>query len=97
MIDLCGRNVVDQVRELIAALRKQRAYDSSDGLAVCRRFPDLAAAGKMAVRLDTHGGRFLDLFHLGCRAAVVDMRIERLADREGIAVHVRFGIAALDR
>jgi nicotinate phosphoribosyltransferase len=32
----------------------------TDGLAVCRRFPDLAAAGKLAVRLDTHGGRFLE-------------------------------------
>jgi nicotinate phosphoribosyltransferase len=32
----------------------------SDGLAVCRRFPDLAAAGQLAVRLDTHGGRFLE-------------------------------------
>ncbi len=32
----------------------------TDGLAVCRRFPDLAAAGRMAVRLDTHGGRFLE-------------------------------------
>lgn len=32
----------------------------TDGIAVCRRFPDLAAAGKLAVRLDTHGGRFLE-------------------------------------
>ena len=32
----------------------------SDGLEVCRRFPDLAAAGRLAVRLDTHGGRFLE-------------------------------------
>jgi nicotinate phosphoribosyltransferase len=32
----------------------------SDGLAVCRRFPEIAAAGRMAVRLDTHGGRFLE-------------------------------------
>ena len=32
----------------------------TDGLAVCRRFPHLAAAGRMAVRLDTHGGRFLE-------------------------------------
>jgi nicotinate phosphoribosyltransferase len=32
----------------------------TDGLEVCRRFPDLAAAGRMAVRLDTHGGRFLE-------------------------------------
>ena len=32
----------------------------SDGLTVCRRFPKLAAAGQLAVRLDTHGGRFLE-------------------------------------
>ena len=32
----------------------------TDGLAVARRFPDLAAAGRLAVRLDTHGGRFLE-------------------------------------
>ncbi len=32
----------------------------TDGLAVCRRFPDLAAAGKLSIRLDTHGGRYLE-------------------------------------
>ena len=32
----------------------------TDGLEVARRFPDLAAAGRLAVRLDTHGGRFLE-------------------------------------
>jgi nicotinate phosphoribosyltransferase len=32
----------------------------TDGLEVCRRFPDLAAAGRLSVRLDTHGGRFLE-------------------------------------
>lgn len=32
----------------------------TDGLAVCRRFPELAAAGRLALRLDTHGGRFLE-------------------------------------
>ena len=32
----------------------------SDTLEVCRRFPDLAAAGRLAARLDTHGGRFLE-------------------------------------
>ena len=32
----------------------------TDALAVCRRFPDLAAAGRLAFRLDTHGGRFLE-------------------------------------
>ena len=32
----------------------------TDGIAVCRRFPDLAAAGKLSIRLDTHGGRYLE-------------------------------------
>ncbi|GAO00701.1 nicotinic acid phosphoribosyltransferase [Komagataeibacter xylinus NBRC 13693] len=32
----------------------------TDALEVCRHFPDLAAAGRLAVRLDTHGGRFLE-------------------------------------
>jgi nicotinate phosphoribosyltransferase len=32
----------------------------TDALEVARRFPDLAAEGRLAVRLDTHGGRFLE-------------------------------------
>jgi nicotinate phosphoribosyltransferase len=32
----------------------------SDALAVCARFPDLAAAGRLSFRIDTHGGRFLE-------------------------------------
>ncbi len=32
----------------------------TDALAVCRRFPDLAAAGDLSVRLDTGGGRFVE-------------------------------------
>lgn len=32
----------------------------SDALAVCRRFPEHAAEGNLAVRLDTHGGRFIE-------------------------------------
>ncbi|MBB4266213.1 nicotinate phosphoribosyltransferase [Roseospira visakhapatnamensis] len=32
----------------------------SDALAVCHRFPDLAAQGRLSVRLDTHGGRFIE-------------------------------------
>lgn len=32
----------------------------SDSLAVCHRFPDLAAAGRLSVRIDTHGGRFIE-------------------------------------
>ncbi|GHD61649.1 nicotinate phosphoribosyltransferase [Thalassobaculum fulvum] len=32
----------------------------TDSLAVCRKFPELAAAGRLAVRLDTHGGRYIE-------------------------------------
>lgn len=32
----------------------------TDALAVCRRFPKLAAAGKIGVRIDTPGGRYLE-------------------------------------
>jgi nicotinate phosphoribosyltransferase len=32
----------------------------TDSLAVCRHFPEMAGSGRMAVRLDTHGGRFLE-------------------------------------
>ena len=32
----------------------------SDSLAVCRRFPELAATGRLAVRIDTPGGRYME-------------------------------------
>ena len=32
----------------------------SDSLAVCRRFPELAAAGRLGVRIDTPGGRYME-------------------------------------
>ncbi|MBQ3817777.1 MAG: nicotinate phosphoribosyltransferase [Acetobacter sp.] len=32
----------------------------TDALAVCHRFPELAQAGRLSVRLDTHGGRFIE-------------------------------------
>ncbi len=35
-------------------------HEVTDGLAVCRRFPEMAEAGRLALRLDTHGGRFLE-------------------------------------
>jgi len=46
----------------------------TDGLAVCRRFPELAAAGRMSVRLDTHGGRFLESLDPAASYAVLERR-----------------------
>lgn len=44
----------------LTALVDYFGREVTDSLAVCARFPDLAAAGELAFRLDTHGGRFLE-------------------------------------
>ena len=46
----------------------------SDGLAVCARFPELAAEGRLAFRLDTHGGRFLEGLNPAESYAVLERR-----------------------
>jgi nicotinate phosphoribosyltransferase len=44
----------------------------TDSIAVARRFPDLAAAGRLAVRLDTHGGRFIEGLDPGASYAALE-------------------------
>ncbi len=46
--------------EPITVLVDYFGREITDSLEVARRFPDLAAAGRLSVRLDTHGGRFLE-------------------------------------
>ncbi len=46
--------------EALTVLVDYFGREVTDALEVCARFPQLAAAGRMAVRLDTHGGRFLE-------------------------------------
>ena len=46
--------------EALTVLVDYYGREITDGLAVCHRFPALAAAGKLNLRLDTHGGRFLE-------------------------------------
>jgi len=46
----------------------------TDGLAACRRFADLAASGQLSVRLDTHGGRFLEGLDPAASYAVLERR-----------------------
>ncbi|HZH26828.1 MAG TPA: nicotinate phosphoribosyltransferase [Azospirillaceae bacterium] len=45
---------------LLTVLVDYFGQEVTDGLAVCRRFPDLAKAGRLAIRLDTPGGRFVE-------------------------------------
>lgn len=46
----------------------------TDAIAVARRFPDLAATGRLAVRLDTHGGRFMEGLDPPSSYAVLERR-----------------------
>lgn len=47
-------------------------HEITDTLAVCRRFPELAAAGRLGVRLDTHGGRFIEGLDVAGSYAVLE-------------------------
>lgn len=44
----------------------------SDSLEVCRAFPELAAMGRLGVRLDTHGGRFVEGLDTAASYAVME-------------------------
>jgi nicotinate phosphoribosyltransferase len=46
----------------------------TDALACCARFPEIAAAGRLSVRLDTHGGRFLEGLDPPSSYAVLERR-----------------------
>ena len=46
--------------------------ETSDAVAVCRRFPDLAETGKLAFRMDTPGGRYCEGLDLGLSYAVLE-------------------------
>ena len=46
--------------EALTVLSDYFGLEITDTLLVCRRFPELAAAGRLSVRLDTHGGRFVE-------------------------------------
>lgn len=46
--------------ESITVLADYFGREITDALAVCARFPELAASGQLSFRLDTHGGRFVE-------------------------------------
>ena len=58
--------------ETLTVLVDYFGREVADGLAVCRRFPEMAAAGRLSVRLDTHGGRFLEGLDPGESYAVLE-------------------------
>lgn len=49
----------------------------TDALATCRRFPEMAAEGTLSVRLDTHGGRFIEGLDPPTSYAVLEQHMPR--------------------
>ncbi|USG63240.1 hypothetical protein NBZ79_09660 [Sneathiella marina] len=49
----------------------------TDALAVCQKFPEMAAAGNISVRMDTHGGRFIEGLDPATSYAVLEHHIPR--------------------
>ncbi len=58
--------------ESMTVLVDYYGQEITDALVVCRRFPELAAAGKLAFRLDTHGGRYIEGMDLQSSYGVLD-------------------------
>jgi nicotinate phosphoribosyltransferase len=51
------------------------AREVTDSLAVCRRFRDLAEAGRLAVRIDTPGSRFVEGLDPPASYAVLERQV----------------------
>jgi nicotinate phosphoribosyltransferase len=70
----------------------------TDALAVCRRFPSMVAEGKLAFRLDTHGGRFLETLDPAASYAVLERHapeaIRRYRSEEELRWLVGTGVSA---
>jgi nicotinate phosphoribosyltransferase len=60
--------------ELLVALVDYFGLEVTDALAVCRRFPERAAAGLLGIRLDTHGGRYMEGLDVAASYAVLERR-----------------------
>lgn len=70
----------------------------SDALAVCHRFPDFAQSGQLSVRLDTHGGRFVEGLDPAKSYAVLERHapnaIRQYRSQEELAWLVGTGVSA---
>ncbi len=49
----------------------------TDSLAVCHRFAEMAAEGRLSVRLDTHGGRYVEGLDTATSYAVLERHVPR--------------------
>ncbi len=61
--------------EALTVLVDYFGLEVSDALAVCRRFPKLAETGRLSVRLDTHGGRYIEELDLARSYDVLERHV----------------------
>ena len=84
--------------EALTVLVDYFGREITDGLAVCARFAELAAAGQLSVRLDTHGGRFLEGLDPAESYAVLERHapgaIRRYRSETELRYHVGTGVSA---
>jgi nicotinate phosphoribosyltransferase len=84
--------------EALTVLVDYFGAEITDALAVCRRFPAMAAAGRLAFRLDTHGGRFLETLDPAVSYAVLERHapeaIRRYRSEEELRWLVGTGVSA---
>ena len=59
-------------QENLTVLIDYFGQEISDAVAVCKRFPDLANLGGLALRLDTHGGRYVQGLDMANSYAVLE-------------------------
>src|SRR5436190_2953966 len=58
--------------EALTVLVDYFGCETSDAVAVCRRFPEMAAAGRLAFRMDTPGGRYCEGLDLALSYEVLE-------------------------
>jgi nicotinate phosphoribosyltransferase len=63
--------------EAMTVLVDYYGRETTDALAVCRRFPEMAATGKLSVRLDTHGGRFVEGLNPAASYAALERHVPK--------------------
>ena len=62
----------------------------SDSLAVCRHFPEMAAEGRIGLRLDTHGGRFIEGLDPQASYAVLERHVPLAVRRYRSETELRY-------
>jgi nicotinate phosphoribosyltransferase len=65
-------------------------HEVTDSLAVCRRFPEMAAAGRIGVRIDTHGGRFVEGLDPQASYAALERHVPRAIRRYRDELELRY-------